>query len=303
MNYEVAIIGGGPAGLNAALVLGRARKKVALFDNNEPRNKVTHASHGFITRDGVTPTEFRRIAYEEVLRYPTVNHWDTEVTDIQRTEDGFVIATRSGEQVHAGKVILATGLKEQLPEIDGIKAYYGKSLFACPFCDGWELRDQPLVVISDVPQIFHKVKLLLQWTRDLVVCTNGNADLLNEDQREQLAARKIAVIDTPVSGFTGDNGMLEQVHFADGTSITRSGGFIDPAQTPTVNFKEPLGYDVSDNGALVTDPFGKTTAEGVYAAGDYAYVMPAQLIYAAASGSKAAMSVMADLTEEYWHSL
>lgn len=189
MRYDVAIIGGGPAGLNAALVLGRARKTVAIFDNAQPRNRVTHASHGFITRDGVKPAEFRRIAYEEVLGYPTVKHLEIAVTDIRRSEDGFVIYTSAGEEVQAGKIILSGGLREQLPEIKDIKDYYGKSLFACPFCDGWELRDQALVIISDQPHAFHKVKLLQNWSRDCIVCTNGTAAALDAEQREQLAAR------------------------------------------------------------------------------------------------------------------
>ncbi len=303
MRYDVAIIGGGPAGLNAALVLGRARKTVALFDNAQPRNRVTHASHGFITRDGVKPAEFRRIAYEEVLGYPTVKHWEIAVTDIRRTEDGFVIDTPAGEEVQAGKIILSGGLREELPEIKDIKDYYGKSLFACPFCDGWELRDQALVIISDQPHAFHKVKLLQNWSRDCIVCTNGTAAALDAEQREQLAARGISVIDTPISALSGNNGMLERVHFTDGTSIKRSGGFIDPAQIPNLDFKKALGYETNDTGAIITNEMGKTTAEGVYAAGDTAYVMPSQLIYAAASGSKAAMAVMADLTEENWKRL
>ncbi|OXM84783.1 NAD(P)/FAD-dependent oxidoreductase [Paenibacillus rigui] len=299
MSYDCAIVGGGPAGLNAALVLGRARRSVALFDNNQPRNAVTHASHGFITRDGIQPAEFRRIAYEEVLRYPSVRHWPAEVTDIRRTDHGFTLCTPSGELVQARKLILAAGLKEVFPEIEGLRDFYGKSLFNCPFCDGWELRDQPLAVVSDNPGVFHKTKLLLNWSRDLVVCTNGH-DILTAEQREQLAARSIRIVDTPVTAFSGREGLLERVHFADGTHIERSGGFIDPAQLPKACFDEALGYQTANNGGIVTDAMGRTTAAGVYAAGDSAYVMPSQLIFAAASGSKAAMAVLGDLTEEAW---
>jgi thioredoxin reductase len=299
MIYDVAIVGGGPAGLNAALVLGRARKNVVLIDNNEPRNKVTHASHGFITRDGIEPAEFRRIALEEVLSYPTVQHRQKEVTDIQRSDKVFTISTSDGEQMQASKVILSAGLKEILPEIDGIRDFYGKSIFQCPFCDGWELRDQPLVVISDMPSVMHKVKLLLHWSNDLVVCTNGS-DVLTDEQREQLESRGIPVIQTPISTLSGQNGLLEKVHFTDGSFIERSGGFIDPIQLPKAAFQESLGYQTTSNGGIEISEMGKTTVEGVYAGGDSAYVMPSQLIYAAASGSKAAMAVMADLTEENW---
>lgn len=301
-NVDCAIVGGGPAGLNAALVLGRARRSIALFDNNQPRNGVTHASHGFITRDGVTPAEFRRIAYEEVLKYPSVRHWQTEVTNIQKTEQGFVLLTSSGEQVQARKVILAAGLKEQLPEIEGIRGMYGKSLFICPFCDGWELRDQPLAVISDQPAAFHKTKLLLSWSKDLVVCTNGS-EHLSAEQRQQLASRDVRIVDTPVVSVSGRDGQLERVNFSDGTSIERSGGFIDPIQIPNARFSDALGYQTTASGGIVTDEMGRTTASGVYAAGDSSYVMPSQLILAAASGSKAAMGAFADLIEEDWQRL
>lgn len=301
MKYDCAIVGGGPAGLNAALVLGRGKKSVALFDNGQPRNAVTHASHGFITRDGVTPSEFRRIAYGEVLSYPTVRHWQDEITGLERTETGFLLRTASGEQVEARKLILAAGLKEELPEIEGIRDFYGSSIFNCPFCDGWENRDRPLAIISDNPSIFHRVKLLYNWTKDLIVCTNGNRDLLTPEQRQQLESKGIPLIETSIAAFAGHDGMLERIDFTDGTSMKRSGALIDPVQLPKAGFEEALGYEVSDVGAIVTDAMGRTGAAGVFAAGDAAYVMPSQLIYAAASGSKAAVSVMAELTEEDWN--
>ncbi|THF76951.1 NAD(P)/FAD-dependent oxidoreductase [Cohnella fermenti] len=300
MRYDCAIIGGGPAGLNAALVLGRARKSTALFDDNKPRNGVTHASHGFITRDGVKPEEFRRIAYEEVTGYPSVRHYPAEVVSVRRTEEGFELTASTGETVKARKVILSGGLKDTYPEIEGFRDFYGKSLFVCPFCDGWEMRDKPLAVVSSHPAAFHVLKLLYQnWSRDLVLCTNGSGHLTAE-QREKLEARGIRIVDTPVASFAGSCGLLERITFADGTSIERSGGFVAPVQTPSGRFAEELGYEVGENGEIVTGPMGTTTAAGVFAAGDAAYVMPSQLIYAAASGSKAAMSAIGELTEEDW---
>ncbi|MDO7906138.1 NAD(P)/FAD-dependent oxidoreductase [Paenibacillus sp. JX-17] len=300
MNVDCAIVGGGPAGLNAALVLGRARKQVALFDNSQPRNAVTHASHGFITRDGVKPEEFRRIAYDEVLGYPSVRHWQTEVTEIQRTDSGFILDTSSGERVLARKLILSGGLKEELPEIKGLRDLYGKSLFNCPFCDGWELRDQPLMIISDnASAAVHKAKLLYNWSRDLVLFTNGH-DILSAEQEEMLMSRGIRIVKTPIASLSGNSGMLQGVHFEDGTYMERSGGFIDPKLVPHRRFDQVLGYETAENGGIVTDAMGRTTAAGIYAAGDSSYVMPSQLIYAAASGSKAAMGVVADLLEEDW---
>ncbi|RUS46902.1 NAD(P)/FAD-dependent oxidoreductase [Cohnella sp. AR92] len=300
VNYDCAIVGGGPAGLNAALVLGRARQNVALFDNGQPRNAVTQESHGYLTRDGVTPAEFRRIAYEEVLKYPSAKHWPEEVTDIRKSEQGFVLTVGAGEQVQARKLILSAGLKEKLPDIEGLRDFYGRSVFNCPFCDGWELRDQPLAIISDHPAALHKTKLLLHWTRDLVVCTNGG-DNLTAEQEEQLASRGIGLVKTPIAALEGRNGKLELIRFTDGKEILRSGGFIDPIQLPYVNFEDSLGYRTARHGGIVADEMGRTSVPGLFAAGDAAYVMPSQLIYAAASGSKAAMSVMAELTEENWN--
>ncbi|MFP4976725.1 NAD(P)/FAD-dependent oxidoreductase [Paenibacillus sp. CN-4] len=299
MIYDCAIIGGGPAGLNAALVLGRARKSVVLLDNGQARNRVTHASHGFITRDGVKPAEFRRIAYEEVLKYPTVRHWNAEAKEISRSELGFIVRTASGEQLESRKLLLAAGLKEVFPEIKGLQEFYGRSLFNCPFCDGWELRDKPLAVVSSRPQVYHTAKLLTNWTQDIVVCTNGSG-VLTGQQIKRLENSSIRVIDTPVIAFAGQEGMLESVHFADGSQIARAGGFIAPEFVTNARFAESLGYELQDGGGIAIDMMGRTTAPGVYAAGDSAYVMPSQLIYAAASGSKAAMGMIADWTEEAW---
>ncbi|NOU96609.1 FAD-binding protein [Paenibacillus sp. LMG 31456] len=297
MIYDCAIIGGGPAGLNAALVLGRARRSIALIDSNRPRNAVTHASHGFITRDGVTPAEFRRIAYEEVGRYPSVEHLQTEVVSIGKIESGFEVHDSSGLRVQARKLILATGVKEIFPEIEGLYPLYGKSLFNCPYCDGWELRDQPLVVVSEFPSVFHTAKLLLNWSKDLVVCTNGQASL-SDDQKKRLQSKGIVVMEQPISAFVGQNGKLEYVRFADGTQVLRSGGFVAPKLVQSAPFGEHLGCERNELGGIRTDESGRTSIPGLYSAGDASYFMPSQLIFAAASGSRTATSVNMDLTEE-----
>ncbi|MFK4302907.1 thioredoxin reductase [Paenibacillus sp. RC254] len=297
MIYDCAIIGGGPAGLNAALVLGRARRSMALIDNNQPRNAVTHTSHGFITRDGVTPAEFRRVAYEEVLRYPSVDHLQTEVVSIEKTESGFEVLDSSGLRVQARKLILATGVKEIFPEIEGFYPLYGKSLFNCPYCDGWELRDQPLVVVSESPGIYHTAKLLLNWSKDVVVCTNGH-DTLSDEQKKWLQSKGIVVMEQPVAAFIGHNGQLEHVRFTDGTQVSRAGGFIAPKFVQSTPFGERLGCEKLESGGIKTDESGRTSIPGVYAAGDSSYFMLSQLIFAAADGSRTGMCVNMDLTEE-----
>ncbi|MBU9707878.1 NAD(P)/FAD-dependent oxidoreductase [Paenibacillus sp. AK121] len=297
MLYDCAIIGGGPAGLNAALVLGRARRSVALIDNNRPRNAVTHASHGFITRDGVTPTEFRRVAYEEVLRYPSVHHLPTEVISVTKKESIFEVFDSSGLRVQARKLILATGVKEVFPEIEGFYTFYGKSLFNCPYCDGWELRDQPLVLVSESPAIYHTAKLLLNWSKDLLVCTNGQA-FLSDEQKERLQSKGVVVMEQPVAAFIGHHGQLEYASFTDGTQVPRVGGFVTPRFVQSTPFGGDLGCERTESGGIQTDGAGRTSIPGVYAAGDSSYFMPSQLIFAAADGSRTAASVNLDLTEE-----
>jgi len=296
---DCAIVGGGPAGLSAALVLGRSRRNIVLFDNNNPRNRVTKESHGYLTRDGIKPSEFKRIAVEEILKYPSIQLRETEIINIQKLSDGFELETESGERVQARKVILATGLKEVFPEIQGLHDFYGKSLFNCPFCDGWELRDKPLIAVSEHPGIFQKAKLLYNWSRDLVVCTNGH-NYLETEQKDVLQSKGIRVIETPIAAFEGQNGNLERVVFTDGSKIERSGGFIVPIWLPKATFSEQLGYKLNKAGGIATDEMGRSSVKGLYAAGDASYVGPSQLIYAAASGSKTAMAVVADLVDEDW---
>ncbi|MGD6846487.1 NAD(P)/FAD-dependent oxidoreductase [Rossellomorea aquimaris] len=297
MIYECAIIGGGPAGLNAALVLGRARRSVALIDNNQPRNAVTHASHGFITRDGITPSEFRRIAYREVLNYPSVNHLQTEIVSVNKTAMGYEVVDISGIRIQAKKLIVATGVKEIFPHIEGFYSFYGKSLFNCPYCDGWELQDQPIFVVSENPSIFHMAKLLYNWSKDLVVCTNG-LTLLSEVQKKQLQSKGITVVEKPILAFIGQNGRLEHIRFTDGTHTARAGGFVMPQFVQSAPFRDQLGYEMTKSGGIKTDESGRTSIPGLYSAGDASYVKPSQVVFAAADGSRIAMTVNMDLTEE-----
>ncbi len=296
--YDCIIIGGGPAGLNAALVLGRARRSVALIDSNKPRNAVTHASHGFITRDGVSPSEFRSVAAEELSSYPSIDQLQAEVVTIEKTELGFVVEESLGHYYQAKKLVLATGVNEIFPEIEGFYSFYGKSLFVCPYCDGWEHRDQPLVIVSESSHVFHYVKMIYNWSKDLVVCTNGHA-LLNDEETEKLVSKGIKIMEQPLASFEGVNGQLEKVRFEDGTEIERSGGFVMSKKLiPNLQLVENLGCNTEESGTLKTDEFGRTSVKGLYAAGDASYVNPSQLIFAAADGSKIATGINMDLTEE-----
>lgn len=297
MNLDCAIIGGGPAGLNAALVLGRSRRVVIVFDHNKPRNAVTHESHGFITRDGIEPRELRRLAHADIARYPSVTIKPDKVTEVQRSEMGFHLMTSNGVIYHARTLILAAGLKESLPAIPGIRDFYGRSLFSCPYCDGWELRDQPLVVISEGSNIFNLAKTVFNWSRNVVVCTNG-MNSLSSQQIGQLGQRGIQVTQQKIKALHGENGHLHRIVFANNTEIERTGGFVTPSWGQAAHFGEVLGCAMTQAGGFVTDDYGRTSIRGIYAAGDSSIIVPAQLVVAAGEGSKAAIGVNTDLSHQ-----
>ncbi|WP_028776856.1 NAD(P)/FAD-dependent oxidoreductase [Shimazuella kribbensis] len=295
MIMDCAIIGGGPAGLNAALVLGRAKRNVILFDDNNPRNRVTKESHGFITRDGIHPMEFRKIAHQEISHYPSVEMQNVRITKVETDKYPayFCLTQADGEKIYAKNIILATGLKENLPAINGINDFYGKSLFNCPYCDGWELRNKPLIVISEQQNVFHLTTMVWNWSQDLIVCTNGQQNL-NRKQKEKLEQKGIQVQDQKIISLVGKDGQLERVIF-ENHEVQRMGGFISPRLIQASSFHELLGCEADDQGKIIKDDFGRTNIKGVYVAGDT--ITPSHLISSAAEGSRAAMGVNADLTE------
>ena len=296
MLLDCAIIGGGPAGLNAALTLGRARRTVLLFDDNQPRNAVTQETHGFLTRDGVKPDELRHLAQQEIRKYPSVEIQQTRITDVRSHEHSFELVASDEAVFEARTLILATGIKETLPAINGISDYYGKSLFSCPYCDGWEIRDRPLVVIAEEGEYaFHQAKTLWNWSRDILVCTNGHATLMQE-QKETLQKKEIQIIEDRITALVGTRGMLERVVFATHEESKRQGGLVVSQWHQASEFGARLGCDTNATGGIVIDQFGRTSVKGVYAAGE-AMSGPSQLLIAAAQGSMAAVGVNTDLTQ------
>jgi len=296
--FDCAIIGGGPAGLNAALILGRARRNVMLFDNDNARNAITQESHGFITRDGIKPKKFREIAHKEIARYPSVISANREVTSVSKKKSKFELVTSKKERYESKTIIISTGLKDVLPSIDNIHDYYGKSLFHCPYCDGWELRNKPLVIIiGEQAQGFHFIQTIYNWSKDLIVCTNG--DLFeNSGQKRFLNNKGIRIIEYKIKKFVGKNGQMEKVVFENGESASRRGGFVTPQMIQASDFGKQLGCKYNSLGGIAVDSFGRTNIKGIYAAGDASVVNPAQIIIAAAEGVRAAAGVNSDLTQK-----
>jgi thioredoxin reductase len=297
--FDCAIIGGGPAGLNAALVLGRARRNTILFDNNNPRNAVTQESHGFITRDGIKPQEFREIAHKDIAKYPSVIYEKKEIISITKKGQLFELVASNKELYQSKTIIISTGLKDVLPDIENISDYYGKSLFNCPYCDGWEMRDKPLVVIIEEQkaQSFQFIQIVYNWSKDLIVCNNGKS-ILNPEQKRLIQNKDIKIMENKIKNFEGKDGQMEKIHFESGDSVIRKGGFVAPQPIQASDFAKKLGCEYNSLGGISVDFFGKTNVEGVYAAGDASVFNPAQLIIAAADGLKAAAGVNRDLIQK-----
>ncbi|WP_238652042.1 NAD(P)/FAD-dependent oxidoreductase [Paenibacillus piscarius] len=299
VNADAVIIGGGPAGLNAALMLGRARKLTVVIDAGQPRNAVTREAHGFLTRDGIAPFELRRIAIEQLAPYPSVSHIEDTVISIAGEDGAFLLETASGRKITSKKLLFAAGMKDRRLDIPGLAEVYGKSAFVCPYCDGWELRDQPLVLISRGEALKHMAPLLSGWSKRITVCTNG-PDELTEAERDELRAHEIPLFDTPIREITSAEGMVNHVKLTDGTEIPCTGIFFRPELAPGTDLPQSLGCRVSELGILETSESGQTSVPGIYAAGD-AVTMMHQSIAAAASGALAAAALNGELNREAWN--
>jgi thioredoxin reductase len=297
---EVVVIGGGPAGLSATLNLARALVDVVLVDASRPRNSATLRSHGFLTRDGIRPTELRALAKAELAVYDNVAHLERRsVTSVRAHADGFQveIAGRGpGEHdtVTAQAVLLTTGLTETLPALPSIRSYYGMSVFSCVACDAWDLRGRPLALIGETPDLARRAVHLARWTADLTVFTNA-ADVVTSDEETALSALGIRVERAAVADLDGERGAVSSVQLADGRSIPVEGGFVRPTWTVATGFIDDLRPQESADGFLITDDSGRTSIPGLYAAGDVAVPGPQQMIIAAGNGARTAAAIVDDL--------
>ncbi|PVE98336.1 NAD(P)/FAD-dependent oxidoreductase [Microbacterium sp. TPD7012] len=300
--YDVLIIGGGPAGLSAALNLGRSLVRVLVVDADRPRNAATLNSHGFLTRDGVPPHELRRIAREELAAYPNVEiRSRVRVAALRSTDaeaDGVRFDAEIGRRepettVSARSVLLATGLRETLPDVPNLRGFYGMSLFSCAACDAWELQGRRLALIGESADLAARARLIGRWTETLTVFTNG-ADVVSTAEEAELAAAGVAVRRHPIVELVGDRGRLEAIRLADGATIAVDGGFVRPEWETELSFLDGIVPTLDEAGHLVTDRSGRTDVPGLYAAGDAATPGPQQLIVAAGAGARVAAVIVHD---------
>jgi thioredoxin reductase len=293
--YDVIVVGGGPAGLSAALLLGRSRRKVVVCDAGNPRNARSEAMHGFLSRDGTNPAEFLSSARDEVKRYGVEIRDDT-VMGASGCEIGFDVELLSGVRLRTRKLLLATGVVDRVPQIEGIDQLYGKSIHHCPYCDGWEYADAPIAVYGSGHAGFGLALGMKTWTKDVVLCSNGPAKLSGKE-REQLARHGIEVQDKCISRLEGTAGKLERIVFDDGTSITRRAIFFNTGNVQRSSLPGTIGCSLTQKGAVRTTRGQRSSVKGVWVCGDAAEDTQ-YVIVAAAEGAKAAMGINKELQQE-----
>ncbi len=290
-DFDVLVIGGGAAGLTAATVLLRARRTVVVVDAGQPRNAPAAHMHGFLSRDGMPPAELIAAGRSEVAGYGGEFRSDT-VTSIH---PGFVAVLGSGAEIRARRVLVATGLRDEVPEIPGVRERWGRDVLHCPYCHGYEVRDQPLGVLGGSAESVQHALLIRQWSHDVVLFAHDAT--LDADQRKQLAARGVAVVEGEVARLRIENEHLQGVELADGTLVERSAVFVRPTFVPNSRLLIELGCEADEHGWVTTDATGRTSVTGVRVAGNVADPR-AQVITAAGQGSAAAIALNAELVED-----
>lgn len=297
--YDVVIVGAGPAGLSAALILGRCSRHVLVCDRGGQRNRWARQQNGFLSRDGIDPAEFRRIAREQMAKYETVEIRDVAVTEVERREDRYAVVLADGTRVVARKLLLATGVLDELPPIPGFEAFYGKSAHHCPYCDGWEWRDQPLAVYGRGEEGKGMALELTGWSRDLVLCTDGPAEISPHD-RERLARNGIGLREERITGLEGPDGMLERIRFETGEVLPRRALFFNTGSHQASDLARQLGCPLTRKGSVETSSYEQTAIPGLYVAGDASRHVQFSVV-AAAEGAMAAFAINTELLKEELH--
>ncbi|MGV0646410.1 NAD(P)/FAD-dependent oxidoreductase [Mycolicibacterium sp. XJ2546] len=299
--WDCVIVGGGSAGLSAGLVLGRARRRTLLVDAGSQSNLPAHGIGGLLGHDGRPPAELYAMGRGELSAYPSVELRDGEVTAAQRVDDQFVVQLADGRRERARRILLAGGMDYRPPDLPGLAQLWGRSVFHCPFCHGWEVRDQPLAVLGRGERAVHSALLLHGWSDDIVVLTDGPSDLDDADQT-RLSAADVGVDERRVAELASENGELTAVVFTDGSRLARRGMLVATTLHQRSALAEQLSVEFGGPTPISVDPVAvdalyRTTAPGVFAAGDLSAQMP-QVAAAVASGSLAAAAVVQSLVAD-----
>lgn len=290
---DVVVIGGGAAGRSAALVLGRARRSVAVVDEGQPSNRVSTGIGGYLGHDQRNPLEFYEATRDELARYPTVSWVEGAVESLERDDHGWTAGLGDGSTLAARHVVLAMGMRYDTPDIAGIDHLWGASVFHCPFCHGWEHRDEPLLVLADSgPHVTRVAPLLRNWTDDVTVVAPPGT--VADADRDVLRDAGIPVVDGEVVALRGHDRQLEGAELADGTVVPARGMLLAAPHRQRTGLVEKLGVELDDSGHVVVDESGQTNLDGLWAAGDLTSPM-AMVVRVAAAGANTAVWIVHDL--------
>jgi thioredoxin reductase len=298
--YDVVVIGGGPAGLNGALMLARSRRSVAVIDAGDPRNGRAESVHGLLGHDGIPPAELIERGRSEVRRYGG-QVVTGEVTGAARDGDGFIVALAGGRSVRARRLLVTTGLVDELPDVPGVRERWGRDVIHCPYCHGWEVRDQAIGLLASGPMSAHQALLFRQLSDDVIYFSHTMPP--NDEQAEQLASRGIRVIDGEVASLEVVEDRLTGVRLRDGMLVDRQALVVSPRMVARAGFLADLGLRPTEHPSglgqhIRTDATGRTDVPGVWAAGNVTD-LAAQVGASAAGGAFAAAQINADLVVEY----
>jgi thioredoxin reductase len=295
---EVCVVGGGPAGLAAATWLGRYRRNVVVLDSREHRNRWVESAHGYLGSDPTSPAELLDRARADLRQYETVRLRQALAVSAQCSVEGlFSLCLDDGEEIHAQRVILATGVRDEFPDVANFFDFYGRSIFHCPSCDGFEARDQPVVVFGWSEQVAGFARGLLEWAASVLVVTDGRTFEGAEDHAAQLQRLGVHIVTDEVAEVCGSNGNLEAVRLRDGGIIPCTRAFFSIAHHPRTTLGEQLGCELTGEGCISTDHEGRTSIAGVYAAGDVTPGMQ-YIQVAAADGAQAGTACALSLRDE-----
>lgn len=294
--YDVIIIGGSYSGFSAAMALGRSLRKVLIIDSGKPCNHQTPYSHNFITHDGKKPSDINAKAKKQVLKYPTITFLEAKATKALKTEKGFVIETEKGETFTSRKLLFTTGLKDIFPEINGFAECWGISILHCPYCHGYEVKNEKTGIIANGAIGYEFTKMISNWTKDLTVFTNGKTTL-TEEQTAILKKNNVAVIENEIDYILHNEGKLMSIVFKDGSKTAIKALYAKPPFEQHSLLPQELGCEITEQGLIKVDSFQKTTIAGIYAAGDNS-TFGRSLALAVSSGSVAGALINKELIEE-----
>lgn len=294
--FDAIVVGAGPAGLTAGMVLGRCRRKVLVCDSGIYRNARSRGLHFFLTRDGVPPHDFLKMGREELTRYPTIEYRNLKVTDAHCKNGRFEVVFEGGQKEHSRKMLIATGMVDQLPEIPGMKSFYGSSIFHCPYCDGWEVQDFPIAIYGRGEKGKGLSLELTAWSKDLVLCTDGPSDL-EENDIQSLTRNGIRMVEDRIERLEGKEGQLEQIIFQNGQIVQRRALFFTLGQHQRSDLPTKLGCEMTEKKAVRTGRHEETGIAGLYIAGDASESVHFAIV-AAAEGAQAAFSIHQELLKE-----